>query len=366
MQFSIQKNILQEAIATVQKAVTGKSTMPILQGIHLQTKNGELILTGSDKDLTIVTTIECDIQKDGNIVVDSRLFGDLIRKLPNDNIAIATNENKTINIKCLKSNATLVYMDATEYPAVPEIHEEKVLKLPQNLLKNMIKSTVFAIAHDETKAILTGVLFDAKDNKLNLVATDRYRVAIRTEGINSSIDVHNVIPGKTLGEVSKILNDVEDETEILFTQNHILFSLGNTKVISRLLEGEFIKYNSIIPTEYLLKVTVDKDALLHSIDRASLMGKEGKTNLVKLNIQNETMVITSNSQLGMAREEVPVNLQGNELKISFNSKYLMDNLKVMDSDEVDLEFSTNVNPCVIKNKDKDNCTCLLLPVRTVD
>lgn len=366
MQFKIQKSVLQEAIATVQKAITGKSTMPILQGIYIKTRHNQLLLMGSDKDLTIVTTIECDIQSSGELVVDSRLFGDLIRKLPNDVIEVSTNENSTLSIKCLKSNATLVYMEATDYPAVPEIEEDKVLTLPQNLLKNMIKSTIFAISHDETKPILTGVLFDAKDNKLNLVATDRYRVSIRTEGINSSVEVHNVIPGKTLGEVSKLLSDGEEETEILFTQNHILFRLGNTRVISRLLEGEFIKYSSIIPKEYLLKVIVDKSELLSCIDRASLMGKEGKTNLVKLNIQNETMVITSNSQLGMAREELPIILQGDELKISFNSKYLMDNLKVMDSDEVEMEFSTNVNPCVIKNKDNNNCTCLLLPVRTVD
>lgn len=366
MHISIQKNMLQEAISTVQKAVTGKSTMPILQGIHIEAINGQIILMGSDKDLTIETTVECNVIDTGKIVVDSKLFGELIRKLPNDEIELSTNDNNTINIKCLKSSATLVYMAADEYPSIPVIQEEKILKIPQNTLKHMIKGTLFAVAHNETNPILTGVLFEAKDNNLNLVSTDRYRLSIRTEGINSSVEVNEVIPGKTLGEVSKILSDVDDEAEILFTSNHILFRLGNTKIISRLLEGQFIKYTSIIPKEYLLKVIIKKDELLSSIDRASLMGKEGNTNPVKLDIQDEKMIITSNSQLGMTREEVSMNLQGNELKVAFNSKYLMDILKVMETDEIEMEFSTNVNPCVVRNKDKNNCTCMLLPVRTVE
>jgi len=366
MHFSIQKNILQEAVSKVQKAVTGKTTMPILQGIFLQAINGKLILLGSDKDLTIEATVDADIDTEGKIVVDSRLFGDLIRKLPNDIIEISTNQNSTLTIKCLKSNATLVHMLADDYPAIPTIQEEKSITLPQNMLKNMIKSTIFAAAHDETRPIFTGVLFEVKANKINLVAMDGYRVAIRTENIDTNVELNNVIPGKTLSEVSKILEDTEEVTNILFTTNHILFDLGKTKVISRLLEGEFIKYDSIIPKEYLLKTIARKEDLLNSIDRASLIGKEGKTNLVKLDIQEDKMIITSNSQLGMAREEININLQGDDLKIAFNSKYLMDILKIMDSEEVEMEFSTNVNPCIVKNKGKNNCTYLLLPVRMVE
>lgn len=366
MKFTIEKPILQEAISNAQKAITGKTTMPVLQGIFIKAKNNELTVIGSDIDLTIETKIEAQVEEEGEIVVDSRLFGEIIRKLPNAPVHIESMENDTINIQCLKSIATLVHMNPSEYPNLPQINENKIFTIPQGILKNMIKSTIFAIAQDETRPILTGILFEIKDNRINLVALDGYRVALRKENIDSLSSINAVIPGKTLNEISKILEDGENPTEITFTPNHILFNLGNTRVISRLLEGQFIKYESIIPKEYNLKVMVKRGEILNSIERASLMGKEGKTNLVKLDIQEEAMVITSNSQLGKAREEVNIILQGEPLKIAFNSKYLIDVFKIMDEEEVVMEFSSSISPCVIKNKDNDKCSYLLLPVRLVN
>lgn len=366
MKFIVEKHQLQEAISNVQKAVTGKSTMPILQGILIVVENSYITLIGSDKDLTIETKIECTTLESGRIVVNSRLFGDIIRKLPNAEIEISSNENNTISIKCLKSNATLVHMNADEYPTLPEIHEETVFEISQKVIKHMIKGTIFAIAQDETRPIFTGVLFEVKDNTLSLVAMDGYRVAIRREQIDSSLTINKIIPGKTLNEVSKILEDKDDSIKISFTSNHILFNIGNTKVISRLLEGEFIKYETFIPKEYNLKVTAKRSELLNSIERASLMGKEGKTNPVKLDMHQDKMIITSNSQLGMAREEIGIILQGDELKIAFNSKYLIDVFKIMDEEEVVIEFYSNVNPGIVRNKENDNCTYLLLPVRMLE
>jgi len=363
MKFKCGKSILQEAISTVQKAVTGKSTMAILEGILIIAKNNELTLIGSDIDLSIETKVNAEIIEEGSMVVDGKLFGDLIKKLPNDDVEITTQENSSIEIVCQKSRATLIHMNAEDFPSLPKINENMILSVSQKILKNMIRGTIFAAAQDETRPILTGVLFEIKNRNLNLVALDGLRVALRSENVDNDNTISAVIPAKTLSEVAKILEEGEDTVNITFTSNHILFNLGETKIISRLLEGEFIKYESIIPDEYNLRIVVKRDEMLDCIERASLMAKEGNTNLVKLDIQEDTMVITSNSQLGKSREELNVIMQGQGLQIAFNSKYLIDVLKIMEEDEVVMEFSSSVSPCVVKNKEVNNCTYLVLPVR---
>ena len=366
MKFTCAKNKLQEAISISQKAVTGKSPMPILQGIHLSAKGNELTLIGSDIDLSIETKIEADVEEEGTIVVDSKIFGEIIRKLPNSSVKINTTDNNSIEIFCEKSKFDLIHMDADEFPGLPRINENMIFSIPERVLKNMIKGTIFAIAQDETRPILTGILFEVRDEKLNLVALDGYRLALRSNEINNENTISAVIPGKTFSEVSKILSEDEKNVNITFTPNHILFNLGETKVISRLLEGEFIKYNSIIPEEYKLKVTAKRSELLNCIERASLMGKDGNTNLVKFDIKDDNLVITSNSQLGKVREELNIILQGDELQIAFNSKYLIDVLKILEDDEIIMEFDSSVSPCVIKSKDEKTYTYLVLPVRLLN
>lgn len=366
MKFICEKSKLQEAISIAQKAITGKSTMPILEGIYIKAQKGSLTLIGSDVDVSIETKVQADVIEEGSIVVDAKLFGEIIRKLPNDKVIIeklGSEESNTIQITCKKSIFNLLYMNASDFPDLPNITETKIFSIPQNLLKNMIKGTSFAISQDETRPILQGILFEVKDSYLNLVALDGYRLAIKKELIESENTISSVIPGKTLNEVAKILEDSEDVVDITFTTNHILFNLGVTKVISRLLEGEFIKYNSLLPQEYKGVITVNRQELQNGIERASLMAKEGNTNLIKFDIKGDTLIITSNSQLGKVREEVSITLQGEEIEIAFNSKYLLDVLKSMDEDDVILELTSSVSPCVIKNKDLKNSKYLVLPVR---
>lgn len=366
MKFTCEKSTLQEGISTAQKAVTGKSTMPILNGILIKTHNNELIITGSDIDLSIETKVKANVIDEGSIVIDARLFGEIIRKLPNDEIHINTTSNNSIEILCQKSRFTLIHMNAEDFPELPNINENMMFSIPEKILKAMIKGTIFATAQDETRPILTGILFEIKNRKLNLVALDGYRLALKSENLDTDNIINAVIPAKTLSEVSKILEEDNENVNITFTPNHILFNLGETKIISRLLEGEFIKYNSIIPEEFNLKITAKKSELLNCIERASLMAKDSNTNLIKLEIEDDNMIITSNSQLGMVREEVNIILQGQSLQIAFNSKYLIDVLKIMEEDEVTMEFSSSVSPCVIKNKDLNNCTYLVLPVRLLN
>ncbi|MDP4090359.1 MAG: DNA polymerase III subunit beta [Bacillota bacterium] len=366
MKFICQKNVLQEAISIAQKAVTGKSTMNILEGLLIKAIDNKITIIGSDTDLSIETKCEAEVLEFGAIVVEARLFGEIVRRLPNDDIEIATLENNTLHISCQKSNFTLVHMGAEDYPTLPQINENMVFNIPQGILKNMIKGTSFAIAQDETRPILTGVLFEVKDSKLNMVALDGYRLALRREFLETSNTISAVIPGKTLNEISKILEDKQDITNITFTTNHILFNLGNTKVISRLLEGEFIKYGSIIPEEFNVKITGKRSEMLNCIERASLMAKEGNTNLIRLNIEEDNLIITSNSQLGKVKEEMSIILQGQPLQIAFNSKYLIDMLKIMEEEEIVMEFTSSVSPCVVRNKDVNDCIYLVLPVRLLN
>ncbi|OPJ56098.1 DNA polymerase III subunit beta [Clostridium oryzae] len=366
MKFLCQKNKLQEAISISQKAVTGKSTLPVLEGLFISAKDDTITIIGSDIDLSIESKLEANVFENGNVVVDSKLLGEIIRRLPNDEVEIETLENNILQISCQKSNFTLVHLNAADYPTIPHIDEDIVVSIEQSIMKNMIKSTIFSVAQDETRPILTGILFEISDNKLNMVALDGYRLAVRSESFDTDKKITAVIPSKTLNEISKILEDSDEKLDITFTQNHILFNLKNTKVISRLLEGEFIKYTSIIPEEYNLKIKANRVDMLNCIERASLMAKEGNTNLIKLNIQEDNLLITSNSQLGKVKEELSIILQGQPLQIAFNSKYLIDVLKTMEEEEISMEFTSAVSPCIIKNVNIDNCIYLVLPVRLLN
>ena len=365
MNFICSKQKLQEGISIVTKAITGKTTMPILEGIYIEANNEGVTLIGSDMDVSIETKVEATVITPGKIVLDARLFGEIIRKLPNSDVKIEIADNDLIQVTCEKSVFNLVYMNPSDYPMLPTINEDLKVEVPQNLLKNMIKGTSFAIAQDEARPILQGILFEVKDKQLNLVALDGYRLAVRSELLDVDDNIEVVIPGKTLNEVSKILEDNADIVKITFTNNHILFNINNTKIISRLLDGKFVNYISLLPQEYKLLVNVKKQELQQGIERASLMAKDGNSNLIRLDVQEDTLVITSNSQLGKVREEVNINLQGEGIQIAFNSRYLLDVLKNMEEDDVVIEMTSSVSPCVIKGKNSNNAKYLVLPVRLV-
>ena len=359
------KQKLQEGISIVTKAITGKTTMPVLEGIYIEANKEGLTLIGSDMDVSIETKVEADVIKEGSIVIDSKIFSEIIRKLPNSDVKIEISENDLIQITCEKSVFNLVFMNPSDYPSLPSINEDLSVEVPQNLLKNMIKGTSFAIAQDEARPILQGILFEVKNRELNLVALDGYRLAVRSELLDVDDNIEVVIPGKTLNEVSKILEDNDDIVKITFTNNHILFNVNNTNIISRLLDGKFVNYVSLLPQEYKLLVNVKKQDLQQGIERASLMAKDGNSNLIRLDVQEDTLVITSNSQLGKVREEVSINLQGNEVQIAFNSRYLLDVLKNMEEEDVVVEMTSSVSPCVIRGKNSNNAKYLVLPVRLV-
>lgn len=362
MWFTCKKEILQEGINIVARAASNRTTYPILEGILIKAIENKVILIATDLDFGIETEIDATVNEHGSIVINSKLFLDLIRKLPNEDITLKVND-KNVNISCKNSEFNIIGNSPEEFPTLPQINENTMYEIKKDILKNMIRQTIFAVSQDETRPVFTGILFEVKDDVLSFVALDGYRLSVKKEVIEGLSVINAVIPGKTFSEISKILDIKGDTVKITFTPNHILFNLDGTKVISRLLEGEFINYRQIIPNEYRLKVNVNREEFLRSIERASLLARDGKSNLIRFDIKEGNIIITSNSQLGNVYEKINVESEGDDVKIAFNAKYFLDALRIIEDDEIILEFSTNVSPCIVKKHTGDDFIYLVLPVR---
>jgi DNA polymerase-3 subunit beta len=366
MKFSCNQQTLSKALNTVSKAVTSRTTIPILKGILLEV-NGDntLTLSASDLDLSIEKRIEVAAEEVGSVVVSARLFSDIVRKLPNEEIQIEEQENNTIIIKCLASEFTIVGQPADEFPNIGDINLDKKISLDRDILKEMIKKTSFAASIDESKGIIVGVLVEMEEEYLNMVALDGFRMAITREAVKNEEKKKIIIAARILNEINKIISENEEGKEIFFIldEKKAVFLLDETKVVLRLLEGDFIKYNDILPKEWKCRAILNRSEMLSSIERASLLAKEGKNNLIKLSIFRDKIIITSRSEEGNVKEEVFVEKEGVDLDIGFNSKYLLDVLKAVDDERIAMEFNTSVSPCLIKPLEGRKFEYLVLPVR---
>jgi len=364
MHFRCQKSDLLNGISTVQKAIAAKSTLPILEGIFIQTYRDVLKLVGTDLDLGIECYIKSEVLSDGKIVLPGRLLGEIIRKLPEGEVEFSMENEKFVTIQWANSRTTLQGLAADEYPDLPKVEENNPIEIPQDVFRDMIRQTIFAVAVEETRPILTGELLEVNGQEIGMVALDGFRLALRRGSLSKNYaNTKVVIPGKSLNEISKILGDDDHNISITITENHLLVDMGYTRIISRLLEGEFINYRQILPDEYHSRVKVERSLLLDSIERASLMAREGKNNLIKFQIQEDRMIITSNSESGNVFELVPCSLSGKELDIAFNAKYFMDVLKNLDDEFLYLDFTSNISPCVVRPIEGNSFIYLILPVR---
>lgn len=363
MKLICNQKVLANKIGIVQKAINSKTTIDLLKGILLSTENRQLRLTGSDSEIKIETTLQAEIEEHGSIVVDSRLFGDIIRKLPDSFVQIETDSNSNIYISCESSRFTIKGLSADEYPKHQDVHVENMSTIPQAILKEMIKQTSFATSQDQTKPVLMGEMFEVSSGNAGMVAIDGYRLAVRSsfiDGLNDDIKV--IIPGKTLVDVNSLMSG-EGDIKVGFTDKNAIFIMDDTVIVTRLLEGDFIDYKRLLPKECNSRVRLKTKSLLNSIERAALLSQSEKNNLIKLSIKNDVMVITSNTDRGNVYEEVSIELEGSYLDIAFNSRYIMEGLKNIDSEEIYMEFTTNVNPCIMKPVDDIEYIYLLLPVR---
>ncbi len=368
MKFVCYKDTIIKALNSVVKGVASKTTMPILEGILIQTNEDEIKLTTYDLEIGVEYTMKCKIIENGSTVVNATMFTEIIRKLPNTEINIGINENNLLTIECEGALYKLATMNPDEFPELPKIEVENSIKLEQSALKSIIRRTIFAVSSDENRPIFSGCLFEIKDNKLNVVAIDGFRLALRTINLPVPVnDFKSVIPAKTLNEVIKIVSDSFDEIKIGVSKNQALFEMENCKLVTRILDGEFLNYNSVIPNNWQTRVRVNKSDLLNSFERISLISSSSiekeKKYPVKVSVDIGKMTISCINQTGEAKEDVYISTEGKYLEAGFNPKYFLDSLKAIDDEEVFIEFGTNISPCLIKSVENNEYVYMILPIR---
>lgn len=367
MKIKINQNELNKAINIVQKAVSTRTPLPILTGILIEAKNNMLILTATDLELGIKTYVPCQIEEEGSVVVQSRLIGDFVRKLPsNSYVFIETKENNNMEIKCLNSEINILGNSAAEYPDNTFDNEGESIIIKAETLKDLIRHTYFASAQENIKPIFTGCLIEIRNNICTMAALDGYRMAVKKEFIDYKGEISVVVPSKTLLEILRIIEESDNETQMVISESHISFKIENTIIISNLLEGKFIDYQGIIKDNYVSLVKVNTADIKDSIERASLLARDDKNNLIILDIKDMNMQINSASEYGNVEENISIEKEGEDIRIGFNSKYILDYLKVVDSETISLNLIGKNNPCFIKEENEENnenYIYMVLPVR---
>ena len=360
-------NIL-KALNSVVKGVASKTTMPILEGILIQTNDNEIKLTTYDLEIGIEYVMECEVKEQGSTVVNAIMFSEIIRKLPDTEIYITLNENNLLEIECEGALYKLTTMNPEEFPELPKIEVENSIDLEQNMLKNMIRKTIFAVSNEENRPIFTGCLFEVENNKLNVVAVDGFRLALRSIYLPVKVnDFKAVIPGKTLSEVNKILQDSFDHIKIGIAKNQALFEMENCKIVTRILDGEFLNYKSVIPNNWETRIRVNKNNLQNSFERISLISassiEKEKKYPVRVSVDIGKLTISCTNQTGEAKEEIYVSTEGKNIEAGFNPKYFLDSLKAIDDEEVFVEFGTSISPCLVKSVENSEYVYMILPIR---
>ena len=364
MRFTCDNADLNASLSVVSRALAARSPKPILEGILLESCDEGLRLTCTDLALGIRTVIPATFVEEGRVVLPGRLLCEFVRKLPGGTVEVSVNDRMLANIRCASSRTNIAGLDPVEYPELPAV-SGRSFAMPQGTLKDMIGRTIFAIAIDESRPILTGCLLEMTAEQMRVVALDGFRLAMRQEAIQGpDQDVSAVVGGKVLGDIAKILGDTDEPVSLCFSSSHVQLNIGATHIVARLLEGEFIRYRQILPQEWQTRVTRNRNGLASAIDRASLIAREGKSNLVRFKIDGETLEIASKSETGDTQETLSVSTQGKDLTIAFNVRYVTDVLKALSDEEVVMRFNSNVSPCVLCPTEGEGYLYLVLPVRT--
>ena len=365
MKFSCEKALLQNAISTTARAVSQKSSIPALEGILLEADNN-LRLTGYNLETGIRTTLPAQVQKAGSLVLSARLFGEIIRKLPDD-IIIFSAENLMVNIKCGMSEFNILATDPEDFPELPTVEYQNSFLIPERDLGAMIRQTLFAVSDNESRPIHTGSLFEAAGDQLTIVSLDGYRLALRREKIQDQQGEKSfsfVVPGAALSEVEKICSDSDQLASVTQGARHVMFKMGETVLVARRLEGEFLDYRQAIPRNNTIKVTGDTRSLLSSIDRVSLIISDKLKSPLRCTFEENLLRISTRTAIGDAADQCLLSGDGKGLEIGFNNKYLMDALKAAPADQVRLELTTGVAPCLILPVEgEENFLYMVLPVR---
>ena len=363
MKIICSKSNLVKGVSIVSKAVPSKTTMPILECILIDATTDIIKFTANDMELGIQTTIDGVIEERGMIAIDAKIFSEIVRKLPENDVTITTDENLQTSIVCEKAKFHISGKPGEEFSYLPVIEKEDSIEISQFTLKEVIRQTIFSISDTESNKLMTGELFEISNNMLRVVSLDGRRISIRRISLkNEAADKKLIVPGKTLIEISKILSgEAESMVNILYTNNHVVFEFDQTIVVSRLIEGEYFKIDQMLSNDYETKVKINKKEFLNCIDRATLLVKEGDKKPIIININDEIMELKIKSQIGSMNEEIYINKEGKNLMIGFNPKFLLDALRNIDDEEVTLYLMNAKAPCFIKDE-KESYIYLILPV----
>lgn len=363
MKLVCHKSNLVKGVSIVSKAVPSKTTMPILECILIDATMDIIRLNANDMELGIQTEIEGEIISHGMIAIDAKIFSEIVRKLPDNEIVIETDDNLQMTIECEKSKFSISCKSGEDFSFLPQIEQTEIITLSQFTLKEVIRQTIFSIADNESNKIMTGELFEIEGNMLRVISLDGHRISIRRIELKEEYSFKKIIvPGKTLQEISKILSgEVESIVNMYFTDNHIVFDFDHSTVVSRLIEGDYFKIDQMLSSDYETKVKINKREFQNCIDRATLLVKEGDKKPIIMQIGDELMELKIKSQLGSMNEEIYINKDGKDLLIGFNPKFLIDALRVIDDEEVDIYLMNAKAPCFIKDE-AESYIYLILPV----
>lgn len=361
MRFNCMRTDLSNAVSNVSRAVSGKATIPALEGVLIKAYNNQLEICGYDMEIGIVTNMEASVLEEGEIVVSAKLFNEIIRKLPEEIVNIETDDKMITYINSGAADYQIVGMNSSEYPELPNVEEVSGLTVNAEILKNMIRQTVFATSDNMAKPIYTGSLFEIKEGLFKIEAVDGFRMAIREENVDSDIEAKFVVPGKTQNEILKLITDNKKDVGIVVGQRHIIFKIENYSIISRLLEGNFLDYK--MPASASTEFVINTRVLASSVERMALLTNEKIQSPVRCSITSDEIKLSCSTAVGRANDMIAVSVIGNEMEIGFNNRYLLDALKNADTDEVKVMLNGSLQPMIIRPVSGQSFTFLVVPMR---
>ncbi|MBO4252012.1 MAG: DNA polymerase III subunit beta [Clostridia bacterium] len=353
---------LSDAVLKVSKALSVKAANPVLEGIKISAKNDSLILTATDTELTIEKTIKADVLMDGETVVVGKYFVDFAKKLEKEQVELSCLYDGQLQIKYSDSESELQVFPVINFPLIKKSDEENYFEMSPEEFKDVVEKTVLSCSNDDSRPILKGVLFEISGNFLTSVSLDGFRMSVVKKEIVSSGEFKAVIPARTLMEISRLIEKEEGNLKIYIQKNSLYLEVENTVIISRLIEGEFVKYGHILPTAFSNSFTVQKEALLSSLERATILAKNDRYNVVKFDIRENVMTVSAKSEVGFVNENVNINLEGKDIVIAFNGKFLSEYLRIIKDDFIKFQLNSSIDPCILTPAGKEDFIYLVLPV----
>jgi len=354
---------LSDAVLKVSKALSVKAANPALEGIKITAKDDTLTLLATDMELTIEKKIKADVLMEGETVVVGKYFVDFVKKLEDEQVELSRLFDAQLQIKYSDSESELQVYPVENFPVVQVNEDENYFCISQQDFKNVVEKTTVSCSSDDSRPILKGCLFEIQDGKLTAVALDGFRMSVVEKQVQSSGNFKAVIPARTLLEITRLLEKEDQQLKINVQKNSLSLKVENTVIFSRLIEGDFVKYNHILPNNFENVVTVNKNYLLNSIERAAIVARNDRYNVVKFDVKENVMTVSAKSEVGFVTENVNINLKGKDIAIAFNGKYIMDFLKITDSEFINLNLNSPIDPCVITSVVEDGFLYLVLPVR---